>query len=62
MELEELGGLDEDKDQVREDTKKECKELLENTDFFKKKELIKKYGELGNQTINPISSNATFLI
>ncbi len=46
MYLEELGGLYADSDQISEDNKKFCQELLENTDFSKKKEIIQKYGEL----------------
>ena len=51
MQLEELGGFEQNEEDLNEKEKKQnadCKELLEETDYFKKKELIKKYGELDN--------------
>ena len=48
LNLENLGGLEEDNDQVDQKTKNDCNDLLKNMDYFKKKELIKKYGELDN--------------
>lgn len=45
LNLEELGGLDQDNDQVDEKTKQDCKEQLENTDYLKKKELKQKYDD-----------------
>jgi hypothetical protein len=46
LNLENLGGLEDDNDQVDEKTKQDCKKQLETIDIIKKKELIQKYGEL----------------
>ena len=46
LNIESLGGLDEENDQVDEKTKQDCKKQLESIDIIKEKELIQKYGEL----------------
>ena len=46
LNLENLGGLEDDNDQVDEKTKQDCKKQIESIDVLEKKELIQKYGEL----------------